>query len=244
MAWSYANLEAIADGIAYACKQTDTHVTALETCQGTMATRIDGLAAEAYEAGLTEATYNATKEASTLKYRFYGQLVKKLCNTVFKETGYDLATWWADNQTDATHRVDQYFADMARNVAGANIPATLVAPAEDSVDFGNYDCSTTTFTDDSAVETDLYGGAVLKTVVTTQIDAAADAVVTITGTDENGLPWTGTVTIAQGDGIGTEDTVTPDVAGTYCADVTSVSHTGATTGAFDIFPAEARALSA
>jgi len=244
MAWSFANLEAIADGIAYACKLTAAHVTALKTNQATMATRIDGLAAEAYEAGLTEATYNAIKEADTLKYREFAQLTKKLCNTIFKETGYDLATWWSDNQTDATHRIDQHFADMARNVAGANIAATLVAPAEDSVDFGNYNCATTTFTDDSAVETDLYGGAVLKTVVTTQIDAAADAVVTITGTDENGLPWTGTVTIGQGDIVGTEDTVTPDVAGTYCADVTSVSHTGATTGAFDIFPDEARALAA
>lgn len=137
------------------------------------------------------------------------------------------ATAGEDSLVIAT-RVASEIADLCRKYGFPINPLSVWPPI--ATQLGTYaatGAATGTFTDGDAVNTDVYGPADIEAEVTVQI-GAANLVLAITGTDQDGASATGSVTIPNGSVVGTKVAVTPTTAGTRFTDVTAITNSNGT----------------
>lgn len=248
MAWDAATLRGIIDNISKNVKLLITTLGTTTTADTVLyhitqnQTRIDGIGDADYEKYLELANDKANTEAAALPYIVYAGLARTLADTIQTNAEQSLSDEWRDKAEgqDATNaRMPCYFRDLIKG----NIDTDLVFPKENII-LGSYDIATPEYTDGEEIDTTKYGGAYLKYVVTTQIDAANNAVVTLNGVDENGSKLTLEVTIPMGSIVGYSEEIDPEEDENTMADLQSITVTGATTGAFDIKSREDRALTA
>lgn len=152
---------------------------------------------------------------------------------VTRHIGGDVNTWLALGSS----RVHYYFRQGGNT---ALTPKNVFPPATALGSFAVTGSGAGTFTDGSAVDTSLYGGAQIS-VKTTHAIGAADINLTISCLDEDGNVDTVTGTIPDGTLINT--TIELGTAADRIADVTDVEITGGTADdAFTIQTVEDRTL--
>ena len=127
---------------------------------------------------------------------------------------------------DTADRLAPEFAEASRAAGMAIDPSIIFPPVTDLATMTLTGAGAGTVVLGDTIDTTLYGGGDIETVVDVEINAQADVVVTVKGIAEDGVAEEWTTTITKGAKVGDVDALVSSPAGKRCIEVTLVTVTG------------------
>jgi len=251
MAFNIAALHAAADNTALTVRDIETAAAALEANRAALATRVQGWDDDDWEDGPLGALKVQYAEIAGLRNKVKA-FVKAVCDQALKAVSLSLSDWYGAGRTMA-QRLPPEFGQLVRANAGLIDPRYVWPPFETDMAEIIHPGTPTDITIETApIDTKQYAGGIVKSKVKTgtlTTSAAGDLTITVNGTQYNGDAWQGTIVIASGSVVGTEDVATPAIPDTFCTQITGfvVTPTGAETwdaGDLDIMTDDDRAPAA
>jgi len=240
--FTVANWETIEKLIAFRSKKVNDAVDLIEADTPNVKTALDGITDDTGIAAAMRAEVETADDALAGLAQPTGNWFAKLVASLWQnaavapdddQADYTFDSWYTAVKASLTNPIlTNEIVILLRRAFGTAAVSAANASAPSATSYGTTTVTgATTCTNvlvSAPVDTTLYKGGLLESIVTNQF--GSETTFTLTGEDSAGNPWGGTCVVDNGAAIGETFEVVPSVAKTYAVKLTDVTVTGGTNG--------------